>query len=69
MSVGQRIRECRRKLKMSQQTLGEKCLKLSPQACIGNYENDTRTPDIATILLIARALRTTPEYLTYGKEE
>lgn len=55
MNVGEKIKELRRKKRLTMKELGKK-VKLSEQA-IGNYERGDRTPNIDTIQAIATALK------------
>ncbi len=65
MTVGLRIREKRKEMKLTQVQLA-KLAKVS-QATISDYENDVTTKHRADELMrIAAALRTTPEFLLEG---
>lgn len=76
-TMGDRIHALRRKLKMSQAILAEKCGKIEGlyyykdglnQRSISNYELDIRTPHLKIIKRLAKALKTTVEYLLHGEE-
>lgn len=58
MSLGENIKELRKKLNISQEELGNRS-GLSRNA-IYNYENDKRTPDTDTLNRIAKALNVSP---------
>ena len=61
MLIGNRIRELRKKLKLTQQELGD--MINVTKVSISCYENETRCPDIETFELLVEALNTTPDYL------
>lgn len=55
MTIGERIKDCRKKAGLSQKELGKK-LNVSQQH-IAQYENDKRMPKLETISKIAAALK------------
>ena len=59
--IGDRIKELRRKQKITQEQLG-KMVGLT-QSAIYSYEKNRTTPDTETLKLIAEALNTTINYL------
>lgn len=76
-SMGKRIYILRRKFKMSQWVLAEKCGVIEElyyyrnglnQRSISNYELDLRIPHPKIIKRLAKALKTTVEYLLHGEE-
>lgn len=64
---GQRIKERRQKLNMTQDELAEK-IGYTSNRNISNYEKGTRSPDFETLCKIADALSCTTDYLL-GREE
>ncbi|MCM1154246.1 MAG: helix-turn-helix domain-containing protein [Roseburia sp.] len=65
MNIGDNIRECRKKAKLSQKELGKK-LGVSQQH-IAQYERGKRQPKIETLRKIANALGVSIDYLKTGK--
>ncbi|MBN1368555.1 MAG: helix-turn-helix transcriptional regulator [Dehalococcoidales bacterium] len=66
MSLGQRIKDRRQALKLTQQELA-KALKLTPQH-ISAIEKDKRVPALASLAKLAEELGVTVDYLATGKE-
>lgn len=66
-TVGQRIRECREAKDITQQVIGTH-LKISRSA-IAQWESDTTSPSLPTLVELARLINTTPEYLAFGIQD
>lgn len=66
MSLGQRIRNRRGELKLTQQQLA-KALNLTSQH-ISAIEQDKRTPSLSSLAKIAEELGVTVDYLVTGKK-
>lgn len=66
MSLGQRIRERRQTLKLTQQQLAE-ALGLTPQH-ISAIEQEKRSPSLTSLAELAEELGVTVDYLVTGKE-
>jgi len=66
MSLGQRIRQRRQKLILTQQQLGE-AVGLSPQH-ISAVEQDNRAPSLPSLARLAEELGVSVDYLVTGKE-
>lgn len=61
MSIGSRILDARKRLKMTQAELASRCgVK---KTAISNYENGVSTPDTARLTLIMQALEVDPNYI------
>lgn len=67
MTPGKRIRERRKKLKISQQTLAEK-LNVN-QTQISNYEIDKSVIPSDKLLLLCEILEMKPNYILLGEKE
>lgn len=61
MILGQRIKEARLKLKMSQEDLGDKLGVTKVSVC--GYENGTRTPTMKVFLSLIDVLDLEPNYI------
>ena len=66
MSLGQRIKQRREVLKITQQELA-KALGMTPQH-ISLIEQDKTTPSLAVVSKLAEQLGASIDYLVYGKE-
>lgn len=66
-TVGQRIKECRLKLGMTQQEFAE--VMYMPKSTISAYERDVVDLKLGTIKELANALHTTVGYLIEGEKE
>jgi transcriptional regulator with XRE-family HTH domain len=66
MSLGQRIKQRREILKLTQKQLAES-LKVTPQH-VSVIEQDKRTPSIVSLAKIAEELGVSIDYLVTGKE-
>ena len=66
MSLGQRIRERRQVLKLTQQQLGQ-ALRLTPQH-LSAVEQDKRAPSLNTLAKLAEELGVSIDYLITGQE-
>jgi transcriptional regulator with XRE-family HTH domain len=66
MSLGQRIRDRRQALKLTQQDLA-KALTVTPQH-ISAIEKDKRVPALTSLAKLAEELGVTVDYLATGKE-
>lgn len=66
MEIGDRIKQKRVELGLSQEELGLKCGWENAKARISNYELNLRTPKIKDLINIAKALNVTPKWLTFG---
>lgn len=64
-TIGQRIKECRLKLEMTQQELAE--AMFVPKTTISSYERDVVDMKMGTIKELAKALHTTAGYLIDGE--
>ncbi len=65
-TIGQRIKECRLKLGMTQQELAEKMFV--PKTTISSYERDVVDMKMGTIKNLAMVLHTTAGYLIDGEK-
>ena len=65
--IGQRLKELRRALGLSQKEFGEKIGKTF--RAIQNYEGEQRTPDETTLRLIEMLFNVNPGWLRYGRGE
>lgn len=63
-TTGQRIRECREMKDITQQAIATH-LKISRSA-IAQWESNTTTPSLPTLVELSRLIDTTPEYLAFG---
>lgn len=66
MNISNRIRQKRLELKISQQALSEKC-GWDSAGRVSNYENGSRNPKASDVVVIAKALNVSPEWLQFGK--
>jgi transcriptional regulator with XRE-family HTH domain len=66
MTIGERIAECRKTKKLSQEYVAEK-LEVTRQA-VSKWETDVNVPDTQNFIKLARLLGTTVEYLACGEE-
>ncbi|MBA7524677.1 hypothetical protein ES705_16819 [subsurface metagenome] len=66
MSLGQRLKERRKALKLTQQELAES-LQVTPQH-ISAIEQDVRAPSLPFLAKLAEELGVTVDYLVTGKE-
>lgn len=66
MSLGQRIRNRRQTMKLTQKQLAE-AISLSPQH-ISAIEENKRAPSLVSLVKIAEELGVTADYLLTGKE-
>ncbi len=66
MTIGQRIRECRKNKGMTQETLAE--VLFTNKSTISEYENDKIDIKISVLREIARALDTPVSYLVASQE-
>ncbi len=66
-TIGERIKECRNSLGMSQEELAE--ILYMKQNTICRYERDEHDIPASNVVALARALNTTPDYLLLGKTE
>ncbi|MGB1361470.1 MAG: prephenate dehydratase domain-containing protein, partial [Alphaproteobacteria bacterium] len=66
IEIGLRIKNLRKDNKLTQTELGEK-LDAS-HSKINRWENGKSTPNHNQITLLAKFLKTTPEYITFGQE-
>ena len=67
MTIGNRIRNLRKKLNYSQEYVAEQ-LGVSRQA-VSKWEKDISCPDTNNLIQLATLLNTTVEYLASGKED
>lgn len=65
MSLGQRLQRCIKALRISQSDLAALC-SWEGQARINHYVKDRREPSLNDIRSLAKALKTTPEWLAFG---
>lgn len=65
-TIGQRIKECRKKMGMTQEELAE--ILYTKKNTISSYESDKIDLKVKTVQDIAKALNTTPGYLLDGGE-
>lgn len=63
--IGKRIRKLRKAMKLSQRKLAQRSDR-NPTT-IWRYENGTMQPRVPALVVIARVLATTTEYLITGK--
>ncbi|MEH1299371.1 helix-turn-helix domain-containing protein [Raoultella ornithinolytica] len=63
--IAERIRESRKRLKMSGESLG-KVIGVS-KSTISQWENGNTQPSGVNLTLLCKALKTTPEWILYGK--
>lgn len=68
MTIGERIRKGRLESGLSQGALSKAC-GWQGGARISNYEQDIREPNSHDIIVIAKALKTTPSWLFFGEDE
>ena len=66
-TVGSRIRECRKVMGLSQEALAE--LLYVKKSTICRYEKDEHDIPSSSIVALAKALHTTPNYLLMGEAE
>ena len=66
-TVGSRIRECRKAMGLSQEALAE--LLYVKKNTICRYEKDEHDTPSSSIVALAKALHTTPNYLLMGETE
>lgn len=66
-TIGQRIKECRMKLGMTQQELADALY--IPKTTISSYERDVVDMKMGTIKELAKVLHTTVGYLIEGEKE
>ena len=66
-TIGMRIKECRKKLGMTQEELAEKMFV--PKTTISSYERDVVDMKMGTIKNLAMVLHTTAGYLIDGEKE
>ena len=65
-TIGQRIKECRMKLGMTQQELAD--VLYIPKTTVSSYERDVVDMKMGTIKELAKALHTTTGYLIDGEK-
>ena len=66
-TIGARIRECRKAMGLSQEALAE--LLYVKKNTICRYEKDEHDIPSSSIVALAKALHTTPNYLLMGEAE
>lgn len=66
-TIGDRIKECRKDLGMSQEKLAE--LLYMKKSTICKYENNQNDVGSSMIVELANVLHTTPNYLLLGEED
>ena len=66
-TIGDRIRQCRKDKGLSQEALAE--ILYMKKSTISKYENDSRDIPASTIVNLAKALDTSPNYLLLGTAE
>jgi SOS-response transcriptional repressor LexA len=66
--IGARIRALRDQLGLKQPDLARLC-GWDGQSRISNYENGIRMPELTDFIKLAKALKTTPQYLQFGDSE
>ena len=59
--LGKRLKECRKKIGLTQQQVAEKISKTRETYC--RYELGTLVPDIATLAMLADIFKTSVDYL------
>ena len=64
-TIGQRIKECRKKLGMTQQELAD--ILYIPKTTVSSYERDVVDMKMGTIKELAKALHTTAGFLIDGE--
>lgn len=62
MTIGEKLKECRKNKKMTQQEVAE--LLNIKQATYNGYENDKHLPDIKTLIKLADIYKTSLDYIT-----
>ena len=65
-TIGDRIKERRKDLGLSQETLAE--ILYMKKSTISKYENDDRDIPASTIVILSEALNTSPNYLLLGPD-
>ena len=65
-TIGERIKECRKDLGMSQEALAE--ILYMKKSTISKYEKDSRDIPASTIICLSEALETSPNYLLLGSD-
>ena len=66
-TIGERIKECRNSLGMSQEELAE--ILYMKKSTVSKYENDNHDISASAIIALSKSLDTTPNYLLLGHEE
>ena len=66
-TIGTRIKECRKEMGLSQEALAE--LLYMKKNTICRYEKDEHDIPSSSLVAIAKALHTTPNYLLLGESE
>lgn len=67
MTAGQRIQQCRKKKKLSQEYVAT-VLGVSRQA-VSKWENDLSVPDTVNYINLAKIFGVSVEYLVFGEED
>ena len=65
-TIGDRIKECRKDMGLSQEALAE--ILYMKKSTISKYENDDRDIPASTIVSLSEALNTSPNYLLLGPD-
>lgn len=65
-TIGDRIKECRKDMGLSQEALAE--ILYMKKSTISKYENDDRDIPASTIVILSEALDTSPNYLFLGSD-
>ena len=65
MTIGERIKDCRKQLGLSQEDLAEKLYMKKTTIC--RYEKDQHDIPSSVLTELARVLNTTPNYLLLGE--
>lgn len=65
-SLGERIKFCRKSLRMTQEAFA-KALLFESKVVVSNWENNNRTPEVSTLINIAKLSNCTLDWLLLGK--
>lgn len=68
MEFGQRVRQLRMEMGMTQQDLAEKC-GYSDRSAIGHIERGDIDVPLSVIKTLAKVLEVSPEYLAFGTKQ
>lgn len=68
MNIGDRIKQKRLEIGLSQEALGLKCGWENARARVSSYERNIHTPKLKDIQRLAKAINVSAKWLTFGDD-